>query len=127
MHIGYVLLGSFPRINYLGSIILFKFATLNSINQFYDEKINFKMTSVLVVSLIILSSCASILSKSTYPLSINSNPNNAKVSITDKRGKEIFLGLLRQLLNLKLVTVSFPRQNIRCDFQALATMRKLYQ
>lgn len=42
MHIGYVLLGSFPRINYLGSIILFKFATLNSINQFYDEKNQFQ-------------------------------------------------------------------------------------
>lgn len=37
MHIGYVLLGSFPRINYLGSIILFKFATLNSINQFQND------------------------------------------------------------------------------------------
>lgn len=82
------------------------------------KKINFKMTSVLVVSLIILSSCASILSKSTYPLSINSNPNNAKVSITDKRGKEIFLGTTPAIVKLKAGDGFFSKAEYQVRFSS---------
>ncbi|MGE4415546.1 MAG: hypothetical protein AB7D08_09530, partial [Bacteroidales bacterium] len=65
------------------------------------KKINLKMTAFMVVTAIVLSSCASILSKSSYPLTINSNPSNAKVSITDRKGMEIYLGNTPAVVKLK--------------------------
>ena len=41
---------------------------------------------------ILFSSCASIVSKSSYPISINSAPSEAKIVIKDKKGIEIFSG-----------------------------------
>jgi hypothetical protein len=60
-----------------------------------------KMTAIMMASVFLFSSCASIVSKSTYPLSINSSPSNAKVSITDKKGKEIYLGNTPATVKLK--------------------------
>jgi hypothetical protein len=58
--------------------------------------------SVILMGIALLfSSCASIVSESTYPLSISSSPNNAKVSITDKKGTEIFLGTTPAVVKLK--------------------------
>jgi hypothetical protein len=61
--------------------------------------INLSVILLGVVSL--FSSCASIVSESTYPLSISSSPNNARVSITDKKGAEIFLGTTPAVVKLK--------------------------
>ena len=36
--------------------------------------------------------CASILSKSDYPVTFDSNPSGAEISIVNKKGKEIFKG-----------------------------------
>lgn len=41
---------------------------------------------------LLLGSCASIVSKSRYPIAISSVPVGANVSITDKHGKEVFSG-----------------------------------
>ncbi len=60
-----------------------------------------KMTAIIMASVFLFSSCASIVSKSTYPLSINSSPFNARVSITDKKGKEIYLGNTPATVKLK--------------------------
>lgn len=51
-----------------------------------------KNTAIMMAWVFLFSSCASIISYSTYPLSINSSPSNANISITDKQGKEIFTG-----------------------------------
>lgn len=59
------------------------------------------MTAVVLAALFLLSSCASIVSKGTYPLSVNSSPNNAKVSITDKKGTEVYLGNTPATVKLK--------------------------
>lgn len=53
-------------------------------------QVNFSL--FLIVLSIIISSCASILGKSSYPVSINTNPNGATISITDKKGKEVYKG-----------------------------------
>ena len=42
------------------------------------------LLSIMVMTMV-LSSCASILSKSTYPVSINSNPAST-ISVTDTKG-----------------------------------------
>jgi len=65
------------------------------------NKMYLKMTAIMMASVFLFSSCASIVSKSTYPLSINSSPSNAKVSITDKKGKEIYLGNTPATVKLK--------------------------
>ncbi len=57
-----------------------------------SKKNYFKMAAIIMASVFLFSSCASIVSKSIYPISINSSPNNAKVIITDNDGKEIFMG-----------------------------------
>lgn len=46
---------------------------------------------ILTIS-IFASSCASIVSKSAYPVYINTTPSGAHVTITDKKGKEVYKG-----------------------------------
>lgn len=49
----------------------------------------------------LLSGCATLLSKSSYPVSIKSDPPGATVSITDKKNKEIFKGQTPATVKLK--------------------------
>lgn len=48
--------------------------------------------SLLLCVVLFASSCASIVSKSSYPIAINSNPSEANITITDKRGVQVFQG-----------------------------------
>lgn len=48
---------------------------------------------ILLLIVFIMPSCASIFTKTSYPVSINSNPEGAKISILDKDGKEVFNGV----------------------------------
>jgi len=50
-----------------------------------------KTLSVLVI-LTICSSCASIVSRTNWPLTVNTDPAGAKVEITDKKGITVFKG-----------------------------------
>lgn len=76
------------------------------------------MTAIMMVSIFLFSSCASILSKSTYPLSINSNPSNAKISITDKKGKEIYLGNTPATVKLKAGAGFFSKAEYQVKFSS---------
>ena len=51
-----------------------------------------KILVVLLVSVIFLSGCASIISKSTYPVSINSSPEDATILIKDESGMQMYKG-----------------------------------
>ncbi len=53
-----------------------------------------------VASVFWLGACASILSETNYPVTFSSNPSEANVVITDKRGKEIFRGRTPTTLTL---------------------------
>ena len=49
--------------------------------------------NTLITTFALLSvGCASILSKSDYPVTFNSNPPGANISIVNKKGKEIYKG-----------------------------------
>ncbi len=48
--------------------------------------------AISLCGLILLSSCASIVSRSKYPVTFTSNPSNTKISITNKKGINIFNG-----------------------------------
>jgi hypothetical protein len=82
------------------------------------NKMNLKMTAIIMASVFLFSSCASIVSKSTYPLSINSSPSNAKVSITDKKGKEIYLGNTPATVKLKAGTGFFSKAEYQVKFSS---------
>ncbi len=71
---------------------------------------------VALASLFVLTNCASIVSKSTYPLSIESNPSNANISITDKYGKEIYRGNTPAYVNLKAGAGFFTRAEYQVKF-----------
>ena len=77
-----------------------------------------KMTAIVMVSVFLFSSCASIVSKSTYPLSINSSPSNAKVSITDKKGKEVYLGNTPANVKLKAGAGFFSKAEYQVKFSS---------
>jgi hypothetical protein len=58
---------------------------------------------------VFITSCASIFGKSAYPVSINSNPNGADISITDKKGKEVYKGQSPATVSLKSGAGYFSR------------------
>jgi hypothetical protein len=62
----------------------------------------FIKVTVLAVSLpILFSSCATIFGHSSYPVSINTDPSGAILSITDKKGKEVYKGQSPATVELK--------------------------
>ena len=82
------------------------------------KKNTLNVMSVLAMSAMLFSGCASILSKSTYPLSINSNPNGSTVSITDKKGKEIYLGNTPATVRLKAGSGFFSKAEYQVRFSS---------
>ena len=60
-----------------------------------------KLAIVALLVPTIFSSCATIFGKSSYPLSISSNPSGAEVSITNKKGTEVFRGQTPATAKLK--------------------------
>lgn len=76
------------------------------------------MTAIVMASVFLFSSCASIVSKSTYPLSINSSPSNSKISITDKKGKEIYLGNTPATVKLKAGAGFFSKAEYQVKFSS---------
>ena len=68
-----------------------------------------KLAAIVMVMPVLITSCASILGKSAYPVSINSNPNGADISITDKKGKEVYKGQSPATVSLKSGAGCFSR------------------
>lgn len=50
------------------------------------------MILIMAVAIVMLSGCASIVSKSKYPVSVKSTPPGAKITVKDKKDKEVFVG-----------------------------------
>lgn len=61
--------------------------------------LTFAMAAIAIPTL--FTSCATIFGKSSYPVSINSNPSGATVSITDKKSKEVYKGQTPATVTLK--------------------------
>lgn len=56
---------------------------------------------ILTVGFLSFSSCASIVSKSTYPLTINTNPSGVSVVIKNDKGESIYDGISPATVKLK--------------------------
>jgi len=72
-----------------------------------------------LASIFLFASCATIVSKSTYPVSIRSNPTDAVISITDKKGKKIYLGTMPAIVYLKAGAGYFSRAEYQVKFSSL--------
>lgn len=55
----------------------------------------------LVGSILILNSCASIVSKSNYPLQINTEPSESQIVIKDASGTDVYKGTSPAVVQLK--------------------------
>lgn len=56
---------------------------------------------ILVGVVVLFSSCATIFSRSTYPVIFDSTPSEAKLEITNKKGHLVFLGSTPTIVPLK--------------------------
>lgn len=63
-----------------------------------------------MAALLTLSGCASIVSKSDWPISVNSNPSDMSFTITDKSGKVITKGKTPQTVTLASGESYFSRE-----------------
>jgi len=68
-------------------------------------------TLLIVLLLPFLSGCASIVSKSNWPFSVDSNPSGAKVVITNKKGTEVYSGRTPAALKLKSGAGFFSKES----------------
>ena len=76
-----------------------------------------KVTVILMTAVVFLSSCATIVSRTTFPVSINSTPN-AQISITDKYGKQIYLGNTPTVVPLKSGAGFFTKAEYQVKFSS---------
>ena len=67
----------------------------------------------IVIVLAIFSSCASIVSKSNWPLTINTNPSGARVEITNVHGLVVYEGNTPATMSLKSGAGYFVRNSYR--------------
>lgn len=60
------------------------------------------LSFIFIVALtFVFTGCASIVSKSTYPVAIQSRPAGATITVTDKKGRDIYIGNTPAIVYLK--------------------------
>lgn len=75
------------------------------------------LLAVLTSTTLLFSGCASIFSKSNYPISISSNPAST-ISVTNSKGMEIYKGQTPATVNLKAGDGFFKRATYQVKFSA---------
>jgi hypothetical protein len=86
---------------------------------------NLKIKLIAVASILIMTSCASIVSKSSWPITINSSPSEAKISIKDKKGVEIYTGSTPATLKLKSGSGFFSKARYQVTFEKVGYEKKV--
>lgn len=76
-----------------------------------------KIFSLLSAAILLASSCASIVSKSSYPITINSTPSEAKITITDRKGLETYKGNTPATIKLKASSGFFSKAQYQVKFE----------
>ena len=71
---------------------------------------------LFIPTLIFMTSCASIVSKSSYPVVINSQPDQADIVITDEHGKKVYRGKTPTTVSLKTSEGYFDGKNYTVTF-----------
>ena len=73
---------------------------------------------IIFLAILILSSCASIVTRSSYSVTINSTPSNALVTITDIRGMTVFSGNTPAVVSLSASAGFFQRAEYQIRFSS---------
>ncbi len=77
-----------------------------------------RMTCLLaIISVVMLSGCASIVSKSTYDVQINSSPQGAQIEVLDSEGKPAGTGYTPVTVSLKAGAGYFRGQKYTVTFE----------
>src|SRR5438105_14819936 len=71
----------------------------------------------LCIAIGVLSSCASIVSKSNWPVTVRSNPDGAKITITNRKGEQVYTGNSPAMLTLKSGAGFFKRESYKIKFE----------
>ena len=78
----------------------------------------FRILSLALAGLLLFSSgCASIVSRSRYPVMITSSPDRANILVTDKRGRPVYQGVTPATLELKSGSGYFGKAEYYVAFQ----------
>lgn len=86
---------------------------------------NLKLKFLAISSILLLTGCASIVSKGSWPISINSSPSEAKISIKDKKGIEIYTGNTPATLKLKSGAGFFSKARYQVTFEKVGYDKKV--
>lgn len=79
---------------------------------------NFKLLQIgMLASVLALTGCASIVSKSNWPVNFKSNPPGAEVVITDNMGNEIERGITPAIITLKASDGYFSSATYYAEFK----------
>jgi hypothetical protein len=69
------------------------------------------MTLAVIMVIAVFTGCATIVSKSRWPVSINTNPIRATVEVTDKKGVVVYKGITPAIMFLKSGAGYFVKQS----------------
>jgi len=72
---------------------------------------------LLTTCFLTLTSCASIVSKTYYPISINSTPTNSKITVVDRKGIITYKGNTPASISLKAGSGYFTRAEYQVTFE----------
>ncbi len=86
----------------------------------------FKRILFLMFVTFILYSCATIVSTSKYPVSLNSNPSNAKVTVTNDKHVTVFEGTTPAMVTLKSGSGYFKPATYLIKFEKEGYISKNY-
>lgn len=71
-----------------------------------------KKITLGALMIVLLSGCASIVSKTNWPYYIESNPQGATISIENKKGREIFKGKTPTAVRLRSGSGFFGKESL---------------
>jgi len=82
------------------------------------KKTQFKLFVIVLAIGLLMPGCASIVSKSSYPVSINSNPQGAELVIKNRKGKEIYNGVTPATVKLDASSSYMKGEKYTVSFNA---------
>lgn len=71
----------------------------------------------ITVMFILISSCASIVSRSNWPMIVNSDPSGAAITISNRSGAEVYKGTTPANVKLKSAAKFFKMESYKIKFQ----------
>jgi hypothetical protein len=89
------------------------------------RRIFMKSGALILTCAVLLSSCATIVSKTSYPVYIRTSPAGAKISITDKRGNEVYKGTSPSTVTLKTGAGFFSKAEYKVKLSSAGFSEKI--